>query len=50
MNCEVQAVRYAWSDFPCIMKECAVYSGNLPSPPFIKYGPFKNIYSWPRYA
>ena len=40
-DCKFEAVRYAWSDYPCIMKKCAVYSGKLPSPPFIKYGPFE---------
>ena len=28
-------VRYAWRDDPCVFKKCAVYSGDLPSPPFI---------------
>ena len=28
-------VRYSWRDDPCVFKRCAVYSGNLPSPPFI---------------
>ena len=28
-------VRYSWRDDPCVFKKCAVYSGNLPSPPFI---------------
>ena len=28
-------VRYSWRDYPCVFKECAVYSGDLPSPPFI---------------
>ena len=40
-DCKFEAVRYAWSDYPCIMKKCAVYSGKLPRPPFIKYGPFE---------
>ena len=39
-QCQIEAVRYAWSDAPCVMQQCAIYSGNLPSPPFIKYGPF----------
>jgi len=28
-------IRYSWRDDPCIFKKCAVYSGDLPSPPFI---------------
>ena len=28
-------VRYAWREDPCVFKKCAVYSGDLPSPPFI---------------
>ncbi|XP_065890232.1 sialate O-acetylesterase-like isoform X1 [Dysidea avara] len=28
-------VRYSWRDYPCVLKGCAVYSGKLPSPPFI---------------
>ena len=28
-------IRYAWRDDPCVFKQCAVYSGGLPSPPFI---------------
>ena len=28
-------VRYSWRDYPCVLKGCAVYSGDLPSPPFI---------------
>lgn len=28
-------VRYSWRDDPCVFKECAIYSGDLPSPPFI---------------
>ena len=28
-------VRYSWRDYPCDFKKCAVYSGDLPSPPFI---------------
>ena len=28
-------VRYSWRDDPCVFKKCAVYSGDLPSPPFI---------------
>jgi len=30
-------VRYSWKEDPCIFKRCAVYSGNLPSPPFILF-------------
>ena len=28
-------IRYAWRDYPCDLKQCAVYSGGLPSPPFM---------------
>ena len=28
-------IRYAWRDDPCVFKQCAVYSGGLPSPPFM---------------
>ena len=28
-------VRYSWRDDPCVFKKCAVYSDDLPSPPFI---------------
>ena len=28
-------VRYAWREDPCVLKMCAVYSDDLPSPPFI---------------
>ena len=28
-------VRYGWRDDPCVFKKCAIYSGGLPSPPFI---------------
>ena len=28
-------VRYAWREDPCVFKMCAVYCGDLPSPPFI---------------
>ena len=28
-------IRYAWRDYPCVFKQCAIYSGGLPSPPFI---------------
>ena len=28
-------VRYSWREDPCVFKKCAVYSGDLPSPPFI---------------
>jgi len=28
-------VRYSWKEDPCVFKKCAVYSGDLPSPPFI---------------
>ncbi|XP_057294536.1 sialate O-acetylesterase-like [Hydractinia symbiolongicarpus] len=39
---KITAVRYAWKQEPCLLKLCAVYGarGNLPSPPFIAYGPF----------
>lgn len=42
-DCQVGAVKYAWSKFPCVMKECTIYSGDLASPPFVKYGPFENV-------
>ena len=28
-------IRYSWRDDPCVFKTCAIYSGDLPSPPFI---------------
>ena len=28
-------VQYAWREDPCPFKQCAVYSGGLPSPPFM---------------
>ena len=28
-------IRYGWRDDPCVFKQCAVYSGGLPSPPFM---------------
>ena len=28
-------IRYSWREDPCVFKTCAVYSGDLPSPPFI---------------
>ena len=28
-------IRYAWRDDPCVFKTCAVYSGGMPSPPFM---------------
>ncbi|XP_057295620.1 sialate O-acetylesterase-like [Hydractinia symbiolongicarpus] len=39
---KITAVRYAWKMEPCLLKLCAVYgaSRDLPSPPFIAYGPF----------
>lgn len=40
-DCDAAAVRYAWSDYPCVKKECAIYSDDLPAPPFIKYGTFE---------
>ena len=30
-----EMVRYAWRDDPCPFKQCAIYSGGLPSPPFL---------------
>ena len=42
-NCVVDKVRYAWKDCPCQKLECAVYSGGLPSPPFIMDGPFESM-------
>ena len=42
-ECQFEAVRYSWDDYPCYMKMCAICSGNLSSPPFIKYGPFEKI-------
>ncbi|XP_046862151.1 sialate O-acetylesterase-like [Xenia sp. Carnegie-2017] len=39
-RCDPDKVRYAWSDYPCESLKCAVYSGGLPSPPFIMDGPF----------
>ncbi|XP_065647941.1 sialate O-acetylesterase isoform X2 [Hydra vulgaris] len=41
---DVHALRYAWKPNPCAFKSCAIYSAtNLPSPPFITYGPFQYI-------
>ena len=31
----IASVRYAWMEDPCPFMKCAVYSGGLPSPPFI---------------
>ena len=31
----VKMVRYAWRQQPCIYKKCSVYSGGLPSPPYL---------------
>ena len=31
----VRMVRYAWRQHPCSFKMCSVYSGGLPSPPFL---------------
>lgn len=28
-------IRYAWRENPCPIKKCSVYSGELPSPPFL---------------
>ncbi|XP_057307116.1 sialate O-acetylesterase-like [Hydractinia symbiolongicarpus] len=42
---EVTAVRYNWRQQPCQFKKCAVYSGNLPSPPYIQYAPFDTYYN-----
>ncbi|XP_046843511.1 sialate O-acetylesterase-like isoform X2 [Xenia sp. Carnegie-2017] len=42
-SCEPVRVRYAWCDYPCVKLECAVYSGGLPSPPFLMNGPFDEI-------
>jgi len=38
----VAAVRYAWSESPCDLLKCAVYSrdNDLPGPPFIEHAPF----------
>ncbi len=30
-----EMIRYAWRDDPCVFKTCAVYSGGMPSPPFM---------------
>ena len=40
-DCVADKVRYAWSDYPCPKLKCAIYSGGLPSPPFIMDGPFE---------
>lgn len=32
---EETAVRYSWMEDPCPYLKCAVYSGGLPSPPFL---------------
>ena len=32
---KAEMVRYAWRDDPCPFKQCAIYSGGLPSPPFM---------------
>ncbi len=29
------AVRYCWRTDPCSFKKCPIYSGDLPSPPFV---------------
>ncbi|XP_046862057.1 sialate O-acetylesterase-like [Xenia sp. Carnegie-2017] len=42
VRCDPDKVRYAWSDNPCEKLKCAVYSGGLPSPPFIMDGPFSS--------
>ena len=39
-------VRYSWRDYPCDFKECAVYSGDLPSPPFILPVKRASILKW----
>ena len=31
----VKMVRYAWRQQPCSYKKCSVYSGGLPSPPYL---------------
>ena len=31
----VTRVRYAWREHPCSYKKCSVYSGGLPSPPYL---------------
>ena len=43
----VYGLRYAWKQNPCSFKSCAIYSGgsNLPSPPFISYGPFQYVHT-----
>ena len=41
LDCVADQVRYAWSNFPCAKLKCAVYSGDLPSPPFLMDGPFE---------
>ena len=28
-------IRYDWKTYPCVFKQCAVYSSDLPSPPFV---------------
>ncbi|XP_028391993.1 sialate O-acetylesterase-like [Dendronephthya gigantea] len=40
-SCVAVKVRYAWSDDPCPKLKCAIYSGDLPSPPFVVDGPFE---------
>ena len=41
----VTAVRYAWRESPCALRECSVYSSysdnELPTPPFIYEGSFQ---------
>ena len=32
---ETKSIRYAWREDPCPALQCAVYSGGLPSPPFM---------------
>ena len=41
LDCVADKVRYAWKDYPCDKLKCAIYSGDLPCPPFIMDGPFK---------
>ena len=39
LNCpsmeKATMIRYCWRTDPCSFKKCPIYSGNLPSPPFI---------------
>ena len=41
LDCVADKVRYAWSNYPCDKLKCAIYSGDLPCPPFIMDGPFE---------